>query len=84
MSEIREKFITVLETLPYDLDREVLKRDTKEILQEITQKYVDMYGIADLSEDDKECIQSFIGEIWIKKGKWWLWVYQKKIYQWKK
>ena len=63
MSEIREKFITVLESLPYDLDREVLKRDAKEILQEITQKYVDMYGIADLSEDDKECIQSFIGEI---------------------
>ena len=63
MSEIREKFITVLESLPYDLDREVLKRDTKEILQEITQKYVDMYGIADLSEDDKECRQSFIGEI---------------------
>ena len=84
MSEIREKFITVLESLPYDLDREVLKRDTKEILQEITQKYVDMYGTADLSEEDKECIQSFIGKIWIGKGKWWIWVYQKKIYQWKK
>jgi len=61
MSEIREKFIRVIETLPYDLDQEILKRDIKEILQEITQKYVEMYGITDLSEDDQECIQSLIG-----------------------
>lgn len=62
MSVIREKFIKVIESLPYDIDKEILKRDTKDILQEITQKYVDMYGIADLSEDDKECIQSLIGK----------------------
>ena len=63
MSPIREKFIKVIESLPYDLDKEILKRDTKEILQEITQKYVEMYGTDDLSEDDQECIQSLIGKI---------------------
>jgi len=63
MSTIREKFVKVIESLPYDLDKEILKRDTKVILQEITQKYVDMFGVADLSENDKECIQSLIGKI---------------------
>lgn len=63
MSPVREKFIKAIEALPYDIDKEILKRDTKEILQEITQKYVEMYGITDLSEDDKECIQSLIGKI---------------------
>ena len=63
MSPIREKFVKVLETLPYDLDKEILERDTKEIMQEITQKYVEMFGTEDLSENDKECIQSLIGKI---------------------
>lgn len=63
MSPVREKFIKAIESLPYDIDKEILKRDTKEILQEITQKYVEMYGITDLSEDDKECIQSLLGKI---------------------
>ena len=63
MSPIREKVIQIIESLPYDLDEEILKRDTKDILQEITQKYVDLYGIDDLSENDKECIQSLIGKI---------------------
>ena len=63
MSPIREKFIKVIESLPYDLDEEILKRDTKEILQEITQKYVDTYGVEDLTENDKECIRSLIGNI---------------------
>ena len=49
MSPVREKFIKAIEALPYDIDKEILKRDTKEILQEITQKYVEMYGITDLS-----------------------------------
>ena len=62
MLTIKEKFVKVIEALPYDLDKEILKRDTKEILQEITQKYIDMYGISDLSENDKECIQSLIGK----------------------
>ena len=60
MLPIREKVVKVIESLPYDLDEEILKRDTKEILQEITQKYVDLYGTDDLSENDKECIQSLI------------------------
>ena len=63
MSEIKEKFIKAVEALPYDLDKEILKKDTKDILQEVTQTYVDMYGTSDLSEDDQECIQSLIGKI---------------------
>lgn len=63
MSEIKENFIKAVEALPYDLDKEILKKDTKDILQEVTQKYVDMYGTSDLSEDDQECIQSLIGKI---------------------
>ena len=61
MSPVREKFIKVIESLPYKIDEEILKRDTKEILQEVTQKYVDTYGMDDLSENDKECIMSLIG-----------------------
>lgn len=63
MLTIKEKIVKVIESLPYDLDKEIVKRDTKEILQEITQKYVEIYGVEDLSEDDKECIQSLIGKI---------------------
>lgn len=63
MSEIKENFIKAVEALPYNLDKEILKKDTKDILQEVTQKYVDMYGTSDLSEDDQECIQSLIGKI---------------------
>lgn len=61
MSPIREKFINIIETLPYDIDEEILKKNTKEILKEITKKYVDTYGVDDLSENDKECIRSLIG-----------------------
>ena len=53
MSPIREKFVKVIESLPYDIDEEILK--------EITQKYVDTYGVEDLSEEDKECIRTLIG-----------------------
>lgn len=62
MSLVREKLVNIIESLPYDIDEEILKRDTKEILQEITQKYVDTYGIDDLSEDDKICIAALIGK----------------------
>lgn len=62
MSPVREKFIKIIESLPYDIDEEILNRDTKDILQEITQKYVETYGVDDLSEDDKECIRSLIGK----------------------
>lgn len=61
MSPVREKFIKAIEALPYNIDEEILKRDTKEILQEVVQKYVDIYGADDLSEDDKDCIRSLIG-----------------------
>lgn len=61
MSPIREKFVKIIELLPYDIDEEILKRDTQEILKEITQKYVDTYGVDDLSEEDKECIRALIG-----------------------
>ena len=60
MSPVREKFVKIIESLPYELDEEILKRDTKEILREITQKYVDTYGTNDLSENDKECIRALI------------------------
>lgn len=61
MSPIRENFINIIETLPYDIDEEILKKNTKEILKEVTKKYVDTYGVDDLSENDKECIRSLIG-----------------------
>ena len=61
MSPVREKFVKIIESLPYDLDKEILKRDTKEILQEIAQKYVETYGTDELSEKDKECIQELMG-----------------------
>lgn len=63
MSPVREKFVNVIETLPYDIDEEILKKSTKEILQEVTQKYVDTYGVDDLSKDDRECIESLIGKL---------------------
>lgn len=61
MSPIREKFVKTIESLPYDIDKEILKRSTEEILQEVTQKYVETYGTEDLSEKDKEAIEDLIG-----------------------
>ena len=61
MSPIREKFIKIIDSLPYDLDKEVLTKNTKEILQDITKLYVDTYGTDDLSANVKDCIQSLIG-----------------------
>ena len=61
MSPIREKFVKIVENLPYNLDEEILKKDTKDILQDITQRYIDAYGMKDLSEKDKECIELLIG-----------------------
>ena len=60
MSPVRERLVKIIESLPYDIDKEILKRDTKDILQEITQKYVETYGINDLSENDKDCIITII------------------------
>ena len=61
MSPIREKFIKIIDSLPYDLDKEVLNKNTKEILQDVTKLYVDTYSTDDLSANYKECIQSLIG-----------------------
>lgn len=60
MSPVREKFIKVVESLPYDIDQEIFKRSTKEILEDVAKKYIDTYGTDDLSENDKECIRSLI------------------------
>lgn len=62
MSPVREKFINAIEALPYEIDEEIKKKDVKKILQEITQKYVEMYGTCDLLEKDKECVKSLIGD----------------------
>ena len=61
MSPIREKFIIFIDSLPYVLDKEVLKKNSKDILQDVTKLYVDTYSTDDLSANDKECIQSLIG-----------------------
>lgn len=63
MLSVNGKFIEAIKALPYDIDEEVLKRDTKDILHDVVQKYVELYGIDDLSENDKECVQSLIGKI---------------------
>lgn len=60
MSPVREKFVKVIEALPYEIEEEMKKRDVIDILQEVTQKYVREYGIDDLSEEDKECISNLI------------------------
>lgn len=62
MLSVKDKMIKTIESMPYDLDKEILKRDTMEILQEITQKYVELFGTSDLSESDKDCIKSLIGD----------------------
>ena len=69
MSPIRERIIKIIENLPYDIDKEILDRDAKEILQEITTEYIKLYGIDDLTENDQECIQALIGNNMFKKGK---------------
>ena len=58
MSPVREKFIKAIEALPYNIDEEIFKKSEKEIIRDITKKYVEMYGIEELNESDKECIQS--------------------------
>ena len=60
MSPVREKFVKIIEALPYELEDEITKRETIDILREITQKYVKTYGTDDLSENDKECINSLL------------------------
>ena len=38
MSSIKEKFIEAIKALPYDIDEEILRKDTKDILQDVVQK----------------------------------------------
>lgn len=61
MSAVRERFVKVIEALPYNIDEEIFKRDTRDIIKEITQKYVETYGTDDLLENDIDCIKSIIG-----------------------
>ncbi|MBR1884656.1 MAG: hypothetical protein IJ809_07045 [Clostridia bacterium] len=63
MSEVKARFIKTIESLPYDIDEEVLKKDFNEIIYDVTKKYVDTYGVDDLSEGDKECIRNIIGNV---------------------
>lgn len=60
MSPVREKFVKVIESLPYNIDEEILKRKTFDILQDVTQRYIDTYGTDDLSEDDKDVINDVL------------------------
>lgn len=62
MSPVREKFVKIIETLPYDIDKEVLIKGTEEIIVDITKRYVNTYGTDDLSENDKECIDGILGK----------------------
>lgn len=61
MSPVREKFVKAVESLPYEIDKEIFQKDTFSILKDVTQKYVDMFGINDLSEEDRETIKTVIG-----------------------
>ena len=69
MSPIREKFINAIEALPYDIDEEIKHRETIDILKDVTQKYIELYGIDGLSENDKECIQSLMSKGQLLKRK---------------
>ena len=42
-------------------NKEIFQKDTFSILKDVTQKYVDMFGINDLSEEDRETIKTVIG-----------------------
>ena len=60
MSPVREKSVNIIESLPYDIDKEIFKRDTFNIFQDVTQRYVDTYGVDDLSEEDKKIIDAIL------------------------
>lgn len=61
MSPVREKFIKIVESLPLELEEEIKNKKTLDILKEVTQKYVETYGVNDLSDSDKDIIQDLIG-----------------------
>lgn len=61
MSIIRERFIKIVESLPYNIQDEINKKKTFDILKDVTQKYYDTYGVDDLSDEDKELIHDILG-----------------------
>lgn len=61
MSKVRERFVKIIESLPYDLQEEIYKRNTFDILKDVTQRYFDAYGTDDLSDEDKEVIHNVLG-----------------------
>ena len=60
MTPVREKFVKVVESLPYKLEEEIFKRNIYEILKDVTQRYVDTYGIDDLSFEDQDFIHNVL------------------------
>ncbi len=62
MTAVREKFVKIIESLPYDLQEEIYKRKTFDILKDVTQRYVNTYGIDDLSDEDKEVIHNILDD----------------------
>ena len=62
MSLVRERFIKIIEALPYDIQQEIYKKKTFDILKDVTQLYFDTYGIDDLSDDDKSLIQDVLND----------------------
>lgn len=60
MSIVKERIIKIIQKLPYNIDEEIYKKDAQEILQDITKKYIDIYGTSDMSHDDKECIKELL------------------------
>lgn len=60
MSNVKEKFIKAIESLPYDIDEELKIKESIMILKDVTQKYVELFGTDDLNETDKICIQSIL------------------------
>lgn len=60
MSKINENFIKAIESLPYDIDKELKTKESITILQDVINKYVELFGTDDLTENDKMCIQSIL------------------------
>lgn len=60
MSNINDNFIKAIGSLPYDIDEEIKIKDIIVILQDVTKKYIELFGTNDLNENDKTCIQSIL------------------------
>ena len=60
MSKINDNFIKAIESLPYDIDEELKTKESIIILQDVTKKYVELFGTDDLNENYKMCIQSIL------------------------